>query len=363
MNTPQEFAALRAGLRELRAQNQDLALVTLLRTHGPAFRRAGARMLVAADGRIVRGLSAGCPEADIAGRAREAIREARARVLRYDREHAYDTLLEMGCGGELEVLIEPLHEAEPAFVRAVAGCMEARRDGLLATAWARDGECLPQPLHLVQSGDVLLDEFDDPPLRDAVLSLRVSPAEARARVERIDTQTGSVDVLIEALQPPLAAVLIGLNATSRALARLGATLGWQVRVIDHREPAGTEAGIEIVQAAPQQLLERLHFDARTVAVVMTHNLERDLDYLHALRAAPLAYLGALGSRTRATRMREACGATAAPLHAPAGLDIGSETPEEIALAIGAEIQAVLAGRDGASLSTSRRPIHGTDASP
>ena len=69
------------------------------------------------------------------------------------------------------------------------------------------------------------------------------------------------------------------------------------------------------------------------------------------------YFGAIGSRERAQRMRAAAARHGARLHAPAGLDIGSETPEEIALAVSAEILAVLNAREGRSLAGTATPIH------
>jgi xanthine dehydrogenase accessory factor len=90
---------------------------------------------------------------------------------------------------------------------------------------------------------------------------------------------------------------------------------------------------------------------------MTHNLERDIEYLCELLPTPLAYIGAIGSRQRAGKLLEGCKAAPPRVHAPAGLDLGSETPEEIALAIAAEILSVTTGRGGTSLSASAGPIH------
>jgi len=96
---------------------------------------------------------------------------------------------------------------------------------------------------------------------------------------------------------------------------------------------------------------------RSSALGATFNIERDCEWLDALARAPLAYLGAIGSRERAQRMRAVVDAHGAHLYAPAGLDIGSETPEEIALAVTAEILAVLNAREGGSLACTPKPIH------
>ena len=347
MNTPQEFAPLLAGLRALPCAS-GAALATLTRTSGSTFRRAGARMLVHGDGRIVRGLSAGCPEQDIVARAQEAISARRARILRYDREQGLDTLMEMGCGGELEVLVEPLSEAADwRFAELIDQTLQARRGGVLATLFSRDGACLPHAQRWLWSdAAVLLDEISEAHIAAQLLQLAPTlPPRHKPTVHAYATDRGGAEVLIERLLPPCSAALFGINASSRALARVLEQLGWIVQMIDHRE------------IAPEQVRTALHFDARSFAVVMTHNLERDIDYLRVLRDAPLAYLGAVGARRRAARLFEATGLDAARLYTPAGLDIGSETPEEIAIAIAAEMLAVANGTGGGVLSATHQPIH------
>ncbi|MGQ0701341.1 MAG: XdhC family protein [Panacagrimonas sp.] len=362
MNTPQEFAPLLAGLRTLPSAS-GAALATLTRTSGSTFRRAGARMLVYGDGRVVRGLSAGCPEQDIVARAREAIAADAARVVRYDREQGFDTLLEMGCGGELEVLIEPLRTAADCrFAEVIDTCLQARRCGVLATIFSLDGTCLPRPRRWIGSQELLFDELQDPELSQQVGELAASlTARDKPTTRSFVTKHGRVEALIEHLQPVCAALLFGVNASALALARTLAQLGWTVTLIDHRaERPPNESlpdGVRWLQCPAGQVATALQFDHRTFAVVMTHNLERDIEYVHALRTAPLAYLGAIGARRRAASMFEATGLRAPQLRAPAGLDIGSETPEEIALAIAAEMLAVANDTSGGALSATREPIH------
>jgi xanthine/CO dehydrogenase XdhC/CoxF family maturation factor len=364
LNTPQEFGALLEGFRRLEAGGfaGGAALATLTRTQGSTFRRAGARMLVSGEGWVVRGLSGGCPEADIIACAHEVIAAGRPRIVRYDREHGLDALIELGCGGELEVLIEPIaRRADLEFVSAVEHCLNSRSRGFLATAYTRAGACMdPRPRRLVWQGQVLHDEFADAGLRAAAID-HADGGGGRPHVHHLEADGDPIEVLFETLLPPYAVVLIGVNAAALALARLGCQLGWDVTLVDHRAgaplPAGLPAGAALVSAAPAELAGRLALDSRSLAVVMSHNLERDIEYLRALLEAPLAYLGAIGSRQRCAKLLAACGAQAPRVRAPAGLDLGSETPEEIALAIAAEILAVSAGRTGGSLSTGVGPIH------
>jgi xanthine dehydrogenase accessory factor len=363
MNTPQEFAPLLAGLRRLQASGfaGGGALATLTRTSGSTFRRAGARMLICGDGHIVRGLSGGCPERDIITRAQGVIAAGRAEIVRYNRDYGLDAMVEMGCGGELEVLIEPLAAHEDLlFVDAVANCLDARREGFLATAFMQDGGCLPRPLRLVWSGNIACSNLGDSVLTDAVVAQGHAAGNAPI-LQGIDTASGRYEVLIERLRPPHALLLVGVTAGAVALARFAQTLGWDVTLVDHDEqsppPAELPTTVRLLRAGPDRLLSQLRADRHSSAVVMTHNLERDAAYLRALATLPLAYLGAIGSRSRSAKLGAATGLAPPRLRAPAGLDLGSETPEEIALAIAAEILAVTSGRSGGVLSAHDGPIH------
>lgn len=366
MNTPQEFAALYAGLRQLSDGGFAAgggALATLTRTRGSTFRRAGARMLVCGDGRVVRGLSGGCPEADIIGRAREVIAERSSRIVRYNRETGLDALLELGCGGELEVLIEPLTEsADLSFIEAVAGCLGARREGVLATVFECDAQCLtPKPLRMViDEGRIVVNALGAATLSPVIADLAAQHhADSAPQVVSLVHGEQRFEVLLESLLAPYALHIIGINAGALALARIAAGMGWRVTMID--DQSGRQAqppdGVHYTAASPTALREAIAFDARSLAVVMTHNLGRDIDYLRALDGAPLAYLGAIGSRKRVRHLFEGSRLSPERLHAPAGLDLGAETPEEIALAIAAEILAVLRSRRSQPLSHSDGPIH------
>lgn len=168
-------------------------------------------------------------------------------------------------------------------------------------------------------------------------------------------------MLVEAIAPPHALVVIGSSAAARALLPLASALGWQTTLVDH-DPARLNVsdlpeGLKTVCASPSSLTNALPLDAHSSVVVMTHNLEHDVAYLGALKNSPVAYLGALGSRDRVARMRDNTALAGLHVHAPAGLDIGSETPEEIALAIAAEIMAVINQRNGGSLRDNDGTIH------
>lgn len=363
MNSAHELSILIAALRGLHHKaSPKAALATLTRTRGSTFRRPGTRMLVLASGQVVCELSGGCPQRDIVTRALEIIATGEPRLVRYNAESGLDVLMEMGCGGELEVLIEPLLAVRDTdFIDALSHCLDARRTLHMATQFALDDQAI-LPRRLVWSGtEVLYDGIGVAALVRNLVSDAALTSARRAHTLRLPTTDGMADVLVETVAPPHALTVIGSSAAARALLPLASALGWRTTLVDH-DPTRLRAadlprGLQTVCADPPRLLQALSLDAHSSVVVMTHNLEQDIAYLAALKDAPVAYVGALGSRERVARMRHAPSLLGVHLHAPAGLDIGSETPEEIALAIASEIMAVVNRRNGGSLRDNDGAIH------
>ena len=363
MNSAYELRVLIAALRDLhRTAAPKAALATLTRTRGSTFRRPGTRMLVLGDGQVICELSGGCPQRDIVARALDVMDGGEPRLVRYNAESGLDVLMEMGCGGELEVLIEPLlalHDTD--FIDTLSRCLDERRTIHMAT-WFAVNDTAAMPRRLVWNGhNVLYDSIDDDVLTQAIITQTPMQTSRRTGVLNLPSPRGTADVLVEAIAPPHALVVIGSSAAARALLPLASALGWRTTLVDHDparlHAADLPAGLHTACAAPPQLLETIALDAHSSVVVMTHNLEQDIAYLSALRGAPVAYLGALGSRERVARMRNAAALDGLRVHAPAGLDIGSETPEEIALAIAAEIMAVINRRQGGHLRDNDGTIH------
>jgi len=363
MNSAYELTTLMTALRDLhREAAPKAALATLTRTRGSTFRRPGTRMLVLDDGQVVCELSGGCPQRDIVARALEVIDSGEPRLVAYNADSGLDVLMEMGCGGELEVLIEPLraiHDTD--FIDTLSRCLDERRPLHMATLFAADGKtALPRRLVWHAHG-VAYDGIGDAALVQAIIAQAPDFTARRARSLSLAVARSTVEVLVEAIAPPHALVVIGSSAAARALLPLASALGWHTTLVDD-DPARLHAGhlpagLHTVCATPQRLTDAVMLDTHSSVVVMTHNLEQDIAYLGALRNAPVAYIGALGSRERVARMRSNPALDGLHVHAPAGLDIGSETPEEIALAIAAEIMAVVNHRSGGHLRDNDGAIH------
>jgi xanthine/CO dehydrogenase XdhC/CoxF family maturation factor len=338
-------------LAALRNADSKSALATITRTRGSTFRHAGTHMLVRGNGEVVCELSGGCPQRDIMHRALEVIDTRQLRLVNYNAESGLDVLMEMGCGGELEVLIEPLAgSGVGAFAEALQQCVDERRKASLAT-WFADEHAAVSPRRMVIDSDgIRHDEIGDSLLRQSILEA-IGEQPERSQTLRLPSSRGIADVLIEPVPPPHALTIIGCSATALALLPLADALGWQVTLVDgdpqRLQVANLPQDVRALCARPHEIRAKLVLDADSSVVAMTHNLEQDIAYLSALRDASVAYLGALGSQERAARIRAAL--DVCNVHAPAGLDIGSETPAQIALAIAAEITAALNDRSGGSL--------------
>jgi xanthine/CO dehydrogenase XdhC/CoxF family maturation factor len=267
----------------------------------------------------------------------------------------------MGCGGELEVLVEPVDASSDLdYALALTTCMERRREGRLATVFTHQGETVP-PRHAVWCEDELLhDGFADETLLAAVRE-RVQAMPGQPDSEVLETASGRFEVLIERVPPPHALVVIGSSTTARALLPLANTLGWPTTLVDfdadRLHALGAPEGIRTVCASPSGLVDATQLDAATSVVVMTHNLHKDADYLAALRDVPLNYVGLLGARGRVKRVIDLAEMTDCEIHGPVGLDLGAEGPAEIALSIIAEILAAVRGRPGGPLRGLDGAIH------
>jgi xanthine dehydrogenase accessory factor len=363
MNSAYELSTLIDALRKLhRDPAPRAALTTLTRTRGSTFRRPGTRMLVRGNGDVVCELSGGCPQRDIVARALEVIDGGAPRLVTYNADSGLDVLIEMGCGGELEVFIEPLlgsHDTD--FIDVLSRCLDERHHVRMATLFAIDGKAVMPRRQIWDEHGISHTSIDDPLLGEMIIDQTCAMNLRRAMTLRLASSRGVADILVEAITPPHALIIIGSSAAARALLPLARALGWQTTLVD-QDPArlrtnGLPDGLNTVCATPTNLKKTLPLDMHSSVVVMTHNLEQDMAYLRELLGTPLAYIGALGSRDRVARMRGDIMLHGLHLHAPAGLDIGSETPEEIALAIAAEIMAVINRRDGGSLRDNDGTIH------
>jgi xanthine/CO dehydrogenase XdhC/CoxF family maturation factor len=177
-------------------------------------------------------------------------------------------------------------------------------------------------------------------------------------------QINGLELFVEILHPAIRLMIFGAGDDAVPLCELAKYLGWRVSVVDGRAHYVRREKFPLadsiaVREPGTPFTER--FDRWTVAVLMTHSYTQDLDLLEKLAVNPPAYLGILGPRKRSVQLLEDAGLDAAQLgsalHSPMGLDIGADGPEQVAVAVLAEIQAFLNGRSGGQLRNRQGSIH------
>ena len=319
------------------------ALATVVATAGSTYRKPGARMLIYADGSYLGLLSGGCLEADLQLHAQEVIEHARTRAVEYDMRGPDDILFGIGagCEGAMRVLIEP-----------------ARTGGVAAEALEAAGRILStgEPTCLVaihDATDLPLGTFSlsvlPPLLQDAA---REALAKRASRELDLGHGSARVRAFVQFLAPPPHLLVCGAGPDARPVVSAARALGWRVTVVDHR-PAYADAqqfpGANVVHVDARAVLDAVDITRCQAAVVMSHHLASDVEYLRALaRAGQPDYVGLLGPAARRRRIADELGPLAETLQprlrGPVGIDIGAVIPEAIALAIVSEVHAWLAGR-------------------
>ena len=319
------------------------ALATVVATAGSTYRKPGARMLIHADGSYLGLLSGGCLEADLQLHAREVIEHARTRAVEYDMRGPDDVLFGIGagCEGAMRVLLEPA-QAGGAAAEALEAAGRTLRTG--------EPTCL---VAVHDATDLPLGTFSlsglPPLLEDAAREALA----ARASRE-LDLEHGSARVraFAQFLAPPPHLLVCGAGPDARPVVSAARAMGWRVTVVDHR-PAYADPrqfpGAHVVPVDARGLLDAVDVARCQAAVVMSHHLASDVEYLRALaRAGQPHYVGLLGPLARRRRIDEELGPLAraldSRLRGPVGIDIGAVIPEAIALSIVAEVHAWLAHR-------------------
>jgi xanthine dehydrogenase accessory factor len=343
------------------------ALATVARVEGSSYRRTGARMLVLDDGTFLGGISGGCLEGDALRRAQKTIATRQPAVVTYDttRDDANQIGVGLGCNGIIDVLFTPLDPTDVhnpvALLRDRAYCREPH---LLATITGCDahpavlGRSIPLETPAQWHRDFPLPDLAAAVLRDATLGL----ARGITQTVLYPATDGPVRVCLEVLRPALQVVLYGGGNDIYPLTRLGQELGWDMTVMAN--PLKIHKSI-VAKVLHPKGDEQPVFDVYTAAVLMAHDYQTDFRHLQQLLASPIRYIGLLGPRKRAQKMFDALAADGKPvsvdnfarIYAPAGLDIGALTPEEIALSIAAEINACFANRPGGALRLRPGAIH------
>lgn len=356
---------IREILREIEKlpAGERAVLATVVDLNGSGYRLPGARMLIKADGDAIGTVSGGCLEADVLERAKRVLAEDTPEVFTYDTTADENSVfsLNMGCRGVMRVLMEAVtpdsmivnvlqyvYRERVRIDSAVAISVEGSGVIALGQRFFNGVEC---------SIDEALGMIDD--LGTFAMS------DANYQTIKYETESGIAEFAFESIKPPVQLFVLGAGADAVPLADVAHGLGWEVNVCDHRPAFLTEERFpkcDALVSLRRDAAPEWHVDDLTAFVVMNHNYDRDKEMLTGALKSAAFYVGALGPKRRTAQILEELGDPfsedqLAKLRSPAGLDIGADTPEAIAVSIIAEIQSVLRNRNGGPLRDRTSPIY------
>ncbi len=323
-------------------------LATIVNTVGSTYRKAGARMLLEADGRLTGLLSGGCFEHDLREHADRMLATGVPHVVSYDARGDDDLVFGIGagCEGAMRILLEPAARGS----RATAALQAA------AALLARDEPAVLAVVHAGVAGSLgtrfWCHRCSDPGEPELVAACRAAAANKTATVAQWQEAGVDCQAWVQFVAPSPRVLVCGAGPDVEPVVAQLHALRFQVTVVDHRAAYADPArfpGAQVSLGPAATVAERIPLERYFAAVVMSHHLASDAKYLTALSASPLPHIGLLGPRNRRDRLLADIGPVAAALlggrlRGPVGLDIGAVTPEAIALAIVAEVHSLAAGR-------------------
>ncbi len=341
---------------------ESAALATVVKTEGSSYRLPGARLLLLQNGQRAGSVSGGCLEDDLVKKA-WWLTELGPVVRRYDTtpDGEIGSGFGLGCSGVVYVLLERLTRGHPTILDVIPDVRSARRPAAVAHL------IHPAPIAgerlVIDAHGRSVNNIADPELASSLeLACRIALSERRSRTIHL---MESVEAFVEVITPAVRLLVFGAGDDAIPVTELANYIGWRVWVFDGRahyarpERFPEAERVILRPTGTRGLIPEI--DPWTAAVLMSHSYTQDLDTIRELSGTRLSYLGILGPQKRSVQLLSDAGLDermiGPVLHSPMGLDIGADGPEQVAIAVIAEIQATLNRREGGPLRERRGSIH------
>ncbi|MCK6585213.1 MAG: XdhC family protein, partial [Anaerolineales bacterium] len=323
-----------------RNEGKPIALATVIQTWGSSPRRAGSRMGISLDGRMTGSVSGGCVENAVVEAGIESLKSKRPQLLHFG--VADETAWEVGlaCGGSIDIFVQPL---DSKFFEELSALISADRAAGIVTVTRGPDDLIGREILVNEESRAhgsFGNEWDD-------LVLKVAQEIFSQRTPRRMMLNEEVEVFVDVILPSPTLIVVGGVHIAMALVSLAKTLGYRTVVMDPRRAWGSEERFpnvdQLIQTRLPEAFEQVRVTRSTAVATLTHDPKLDDPALKYALSSPAFYVGALGSKTTHAKRRErllndgVSEAQLSRLHAPIGLDIGAETPEEIALAVMSEV--------------------------
>ena len=349
-------------------ENNKAAIAQVVRVEESSYRREGARMLIFENGTFVGGISGGCLEGDTLKRSKIAILKEEASLITYDTSNDDENQIGvgLGCNGVIDVLIQPIDKKNHA-IELLQRIIHSRKSHILVTLTGQHHPSFALGSTFYYDIDSReLENCTDTNLKNVLLGEIQTVLEKRkSKIAHFELDQEPLSAFIEFIPAPFHLTIYGDNYDVYPLLDFAKVLDWEVSLVGNIQKMNKEKLIGIQKTFQKEHKPRPDFDDRTAAILMAHDFETDIKNLKILLQTPVRYIGLLGPRKRydkiLSRLEEEGVTLAASdierIHAPAGLEIGANTPEEIAASICSEIMSAFSNKEGGKLRTKKGPIH------
>jgi len=328
---------LKTIVKQYEQRNQKAVLATVVALDGSSYRRPGVRMLIFENGDMVGAVSGGCVEKEVLRQAQSVFSTGISRIMVYDGRYR------LGCEGILYILLETFKPSE-AFLSRFWDTIQKRSNFQIISYYKKEQNDHPD-YHTVF-------QFDDDD---------VFPTANQKK------PNSNLSVFEQEMQACFQLLIIGAEHDAVQLCTYAVLTGWEVSVVANPREEKTEKdfpGIhKLIQVEPESF--RYTLDDQTAVVIMTHSFVKDLQFVMALKEERGAYIGLLGPFKRREKLfdelLERCPDVSDEfldkINGPSGLDIGGETPQEIAISILAEILSIINKKEPQLLKDKMGKIH------
>ncbi|MDP4852596.1 MAG: XdhC family protein [Saprospiraceae bacterium] len=358
-----------------RKNKKRLALATLVHLNGSSYRRPGARMIVDEEGQLTGAISGGCLEGDALRKAVFCIHTQIPKLVVYDTSDEEDATIgiQLGCSGFIQVLFEPIDENDPLNpIELLKKAIHKRQNTVLVTLYApqiKKGDTVGTSLLLEDSGEFHNNSTFQFVPETLLLDIKETLTVKKSSFKSYQHNDNTFNAFLSFISPPISLVIVGAGNDAIPLQSIAETLGWEVTIVDGRHTYAKierfSSACQIIVSKPEKVLQQIPIDEKTVFVLMTHNYNYDYAILKALLGKNIPYIGALGPKKKLDNMITDLKAENIflnekqknILYGPVGLELGAETPAEIALSITAEIMSVMNNKKGGSLRNLLTEIH------
>lgn len=331
------------------AASQSIALATVVQTWGSSPRRLGAKMALTAADQVCGSVSGGCVEGAVYETGLSVIKTGQPQLLHFGVVNETAWEVGLACGGSIDVFVQRLDRDWYTTIRPL---IASNRSCVIATVIRGPIDLLGRQLLAKDDGQVIGSIA--PEIDQAVLVATHEALNANRSQRSAIAAAEPIEIFLDVIAPSPEVIAVGGVHIAIALTQLAKVMGYRTTVIDPRSVFGTEARFphidRLIHAWPDEALRQITLSRLSAVVMLTHDPKLDDPALKIVLPSEAFYIGALGSRAtqelRHQRMLAAgiSEADLAKLRGPVGLDLGGQAPEEIALAVMAEIVAVRHGR-------------------